>query len=88
MSAWRRLSVVVGVVVSACAGAALSRVVIPPAHAGAAQRWEYLCLDAGVLYPDAQTVQQQLNDAGKEGWEFAASAGQNGRFSCLKRPAP
>jgi hypothetical protein len=87
MAQARRLLVVGVLLASACAGAVMSRVLIPPAHAAVSQRWEHLCFSDG-LYPNAEVAEKALNDAGKEGWELAATAGSNGQIFCMKRPAP
>ncbi len=75
--------------VSACAGAALSRVVIPPAHAQATRRWEHFCFMLPTTWGfDESGVSKKLTEAGREGWELVGVANSQGFVYCMKRPAP
>ena len=78
----KRIQLAVLVILSACAGAALRPLVIPPAHAAVTQRWEYLNL---TIEFSVDSTMKKLNDAGAQGWELQAV--DSGRF-WLKRPAP
>ncbi len=95
MSSMNRLLVLAAIVVSACAGAVVSQLVIPPAHAGVTQRWEYLCFDGGTYDGDREATSKRLNDAGREGWELATAMvpwtninSHHAYIYCMKRPAP
>ncbi len=95
MSRTHRLVVLAAVLVSACAGAAVSHLVIPPAHAAVTQRWEHLCFDGGNHADDLEVSGKKLSDAGREGWELATTTAlvtdagsHHAILYCLKRPAP
>ena len=90
-----RLLVLAAIVISACAGAVVRQVVVPPAHAAVTQHWEYLCFTGGNLGDDREATSKKLNDAGREGWELvtalaeAPGYGSHNAFGyCMKRPAP
>lgn len=89
MRSTRRFVFVGLLLVSACAGAALSRVVIPPAHAEATRRWEHFCFTSGW---GGGLHEKELNDkltaAGREGWELVSVAADHLALYCMKRPAP
>jgi hypothetical protein len=74
---------------SACAGAALSRVVVPPAHAQATRRWEHFCFSSGWGGGlNEKELNAKLTDAGREGWELVSVAVDTLALYCMKRPAP
>jgi hypothetical protein len=66
-------------------GCVTEALVVPPVHANPnAARWEYHCItETG--YSGTETMQEDFNKLGREGWELAAAEGA--RF-CFKRPLP
>lgn len=90
----KKLAIVAALLVSACVGASLSRVVIPPAHAQVHQRWEHYCAETTGTMGfrrdlDKEQLNKALSEAGREGWELV-SVSVRGSLAlyCLKRPAP
>jgi hypothetical protein len=78
---------VVIALVAGCAGAAVSKFVVPPARAESVPKWEYLC-----GHPRQAELMGQLYNAGREGWELVsvARAGDAAIWFtwCAKRPLP
>lgn len=68
-------------------GCAASAFVVPPVRAGTnPQRWEYSCLQAGVLFGSiSDSNMQKFQEMGRQGWELATVDG-NGSYYCFKRP--
>ena len=67
-------------------GCAASQVVVPPASAAPAQRWEYECVAALQDTP----LTTHANELGKAGWEMtvAVSPSPNHAVVCFKRRLP
>lgn len=90
MHSMKRMVFVGLLLVSAFAGPALSRLVIPPAQAQATRRWEHFCFTVGWTgnLRDRE-VSEKLTGAGREGWELVSATNyQGGVLYCMKRPAP
>jgi hypothetical protein len=66
-------------------GCVTEALVVPPVRAGTnPTRWEYHCI-AETGLSSTETVREDFNKLGREGWELAAA--DSTRF-CFKRPLP
>jgi hypothetical protein len=76
----------VGLALGLAIGCAAARFVVPPVRAGTnPQKWEYSCFQEHT----AESVVQDANKAGAEGWEMVVGSASSGRFLwCFKRALP
>jgi hypothetical protein len=72
--------------IAGCGAAVVAPLVIPPAHAQGAPRWEVFCSSSPISRDYSGPMTQNGNAAGAQGWELVGFTDSG--TMCFKRPAP